>query len=623
MFLRSKLLSLLDDEVYHQNKRHADFTNKLSLNNIKSIQKINCFENCEIEYITEKCRMDIYRKSVGFIGDICRDIVCPGMFKCHRYYCIPIASVCDGQSDCLYNDDERFCDTMVCPGSLKCRGENRCVSSDSICDGIHDCLYTFDDELLCDNCPAGCTCQDYVMSCTESVSITQSIGVNYAKAIIIKTDGPTFQIEYKIPHLLYLDISSCSFTDIKLQLQWLVPEARLLFADFSKNELISLLFLKVYSFFTIHSLDVSENVISYINGVHFVQCEHLFVLILNGNPIIHFILQSLSHNIKLIEMKNVLFNPEMSIFIQTNCEVYVTHSIICCILPVNVKCTSEQTKQLCLGLLNNLSGYIVYSIAILLFLILVILVWRFKEYLYFIKSAKKYFYMAIINVKVADTCVILYYLCLAVADILNVRIILWRKSISCVILNMIVFTVLHCSLAFKVISSLVISLKIIYPFKDQRDYLKYAPILSLMIWILVVCPHSVQIIKNRVINKHIFLDTFCSPFDCHANLTTFIFYGISVDAACILICTAAQICTCKSLQMSNYLKRQNNISALTPVFSVCFKIGKPTYPELFFRLIVVSLYICKYLTHCDQYCFVMVLYIMPLNSIISCILFLF
>ena len=619
---RSEMIKLLYEEEYHQNIRHTDLNNKSDMLNMKAIRKYNCFENCEIKYILERCKIDIHRRSVGFMGDICRYILCPGMFKCHSYYCIPIASVCDGQGDCLYNDDERFCDTMVCPGSLKCRAENRCVSSDSICDGISDCLHTFDDELLCDNCPAGCTCQGYVMLCTESVA-SRNRSINYAKAIILKTDGPSFQIEYTTPHLLYLDIASCSFTDIKLQLQWVVSETRLLFTDVSKNQLTSLQFLKSYIYLTIHSLDASHNAISHIHGAHIVKCEKLFVLKLSGNPIIHINLQSLSHNIKLIEIKEVPFHPKMAIFIQTKCEVHVTHSIVCCVLPDNVKCTTEQTKHACLGLLNNMTGYIVYSIAMLLFVILVILVWRLTQYRYFVKSAKKYYYIAIINVKVADTFLILYYLSLALADIMNVRIIFWTKSTSCAILNVIVSTVLHCSLAFKVISSLVVALKIIYPFKDQHQYLKYSTMLCQMIWMLAVCPHSVQIIINRVMKKHIFLDTFCSPFDCHANLNTYIFYGRFLDAAYILMFTVAEICTYVSLQRSNYLKQKNNISTLTPVFSVCFKIGKPIYLELSFRLIVVSLYICKYFTFCDKYCFVIVLYLMPLNVLISCIFLIF
>ena len=190
-FYKSKLLSLLYEKEYHYNIQQADLMAFDDKHNMKSPRKYNCFDNCAIQYITEKCEINIHRKSVGFIGDICRDILCPGMFKCHMYYCIPIASVCDGQSDCLHNDDERFCDSMVCPGSLKCRDENRCVSSDSICDGIPDCLYTFDDELLCDNCPTGCKCQVYVMVCTESVAST-NLGMNYAKAIIIKTGWTGF-----------------------------------------------------------------------------------------------------------------------------------------------------------------------------------------------------------------------------------------------------------------------------------------------------------------------------------------------------------------------------------------------------------------------------------------------
>ena len=436
----------------------------------------------------------------------------------------------------------------------------------------------------------GCTCQGYVITCTDNGVSEKTTGrsINYAKAIILQIGAPSFETEYITPHLLYLDISSSSFTDIKSQLNWLVPETRLLFADVSKNELIPLHFLVISSFSTIHSLDASHNSISYVSGENILKCKNLFVIKLNTNPIITIILQSSLHNIRLVEIYDVPFNAEMSIVIQDDCEIYVTASIICCILTDKIKCTSEQPRQSCYGLLNNLSGYIVYSIAMLLLVILVMLLWRVTKYRNLMQSGKKYYYMAIINVNVADTFVILYYLCLPLVDILNVRFIEWQTSTWCAILNWTLFTVLHCSLAFKVISSLVISRKIIYPFKDQSQYLRYTTLACFIICILMAFPHTVKLIIDSAINRHIFLGKFCSPFDCHAKITAFVFYGIFFDVVCIISFTVAEVCIYKSLQKCKHFKQKNNISTITPVIPVCFKIGKPIYPDIIIRLILPS-----------------------------------
>ena len=51
----------------------------------------------------------------GAYSDICRPVVCSGMFKCREYACIRLSSVCDGHADCPLAEDEHNCFNISCP----------------------------------------------------------------------------------------------------------------------------------------------------------------------------------------------------------------------------------------------------------------------------------------------------------------------------------------------------------------------------------------------------------------------------------------------------------------------------------------------------------------------------
>ena len=56
----------------------------------------------------------------GKYSQICRPVVCVGMFKCREYGCIRLSSMCDGHGDCPSAEDEYNCANITCPGILKC-----------------------------------------------------------------------------------------------------------------------------------------------------------------------------------------------------------------------------------------------------------------------------------------------------------------------------------------------------------------------------------------------------------------------------------------------------------------------------------------------------------------------
>ena len=100
------------------------------------------------------------------------------------------------------------------------------------------------------------------------------------------------------------------------------------------------------------------------------------------------------------------------------------------------------------------------------------------------------------------------------------------------------------------------------------------------------CPYIV-----RSVIRHSDLDTLCTSFDCYRNTTSFAFYRIILYVISLLVCILAEAQAMMSLHQNNLLKKKNNLSNLNPIFSIFFKLGRLIYPELVFRILVISLYV--------------------------------
>ncbi len=95
-------------------------------------------------------------------------------YKCPGYFCIPRRYVCNGIWECPQGLEETSCNLDRCQGLFKCLNVSMCLSVESYCDGIHDCLYG-DDEIFCEPglmiCGTNCSCLLYSISCTGPLDI--------------------------------------------------------------------------------------------------------------------------------------------------------------------------------------------------------------------------------------------------------------------------------------------------------------------------------------------------------------------------------------------------------------------------------------------------------------------
>ena len=110
---------------------------------------------------------------------------CPGThYRCTKewFYCLPVYTRCNGFFDCIFQEDERDCESWTCPGLYRCRDSTVCVLADHMCDGWPQCPQ-FDDEWLCDiKCPAQCLCQGHAFLCLQLFSAHLSPQLRYLDA---------------------------------------------------------------------------------------------------------------------------------------------------------------------------------------------------------------------------------------------------------------------------------------------------------------------------------------------------------------------------------------------------------------------------------------------------------
>ena len=272
-----------------------------------------------------------------------------------------------GQYDCLYGDDEKYCERLVCPGFFKCRGENRCVGPEEVCDRHLNCIHSFDDELMCRPCSKDCECEGYIMIyCKKVVSTWGSVPsrILYMKGLVVNVLLKLFIVHYIYKlNLIYLDLSSCSLSDIiDNKAYYMTP--RLLFANFSKNELQNTMIFGGRFFYNVLVLDISEN---YFTNLKFQNeiFQYIIVMLLNGNPLKKIVSGQSWPNLKLLEFKYVQFEPYIVIDLPKECEIAVSHSAICCVLVRHSMCRSDTDRAIaCFGLLVEVSHEIYLYIVI-------------------------------------------------------------------------------------------------------------------------------------------------------------------------------------------------------------------------------------------------------------------
>ena len=586
-----------------------------------------CRTNVTVDF-DKRCQVSVHITpcNYGFTKQICQDISCGRMFKCRSYYCIYMSSVCDGQRDCLYGDDEDACDNLFCPGQLKCRGENRCVSTSEVCDGYVDCLFSPDDEGTCLSCPDECQCKGYVALCKVfNFNIFRQIyQVKYLKGLIVAGTNVSLKLDNIVfKYLVYLEISACSLTNVTFHSSFRVA-SHVLFLNLSINHISSLKSLSIDFFENINVLDVGQNVIANIKRDD-LRFKYLAVLYLKNNPIVEINSKNIFLNLKLIDVSDIFYNPLISISLPDNSDVVVSDSMICCVLSPTINCRIHAIKILCFGLFDLMHlRYIFYTFVIFSLSTFSASILKIGYDKPWTNYSKRYYTIAQLNYIISEFMSIQYFMALMVVDTAKVNVILWRQNIACLLLRTIIGVTLETSLIFKILSVITVALKIIYPFKHQLSFLKIIPVMYSTIWIMVVSLQICNMVVKGLSNKvELIVDTFCTHLDCHGTLKSPLQYALFIDIMCLVIFWVTVGVLVSHLKRSNIKKRFLSIKKL-PTFKITFKLGRSFIFEMILRLLIFSVIWCEYfkVTYPHTFCFAVVLYVVPMNIIISKTLYL-
>ena len=182
-------------------------------------------------------------------------VTCPEThFWCpEKDFCLPVFVRCNGVNDCPGHEDEEGCDVYTCPGFYRCRASKVCVHVNHVCDDWTLCPQS-DDELLCNQtCPPQCTCHGMAFFCNEVF------------------------VAHLFPDVRYLDVRGTGMTAHQLS-----DNHMLIHLSLASCEVLA---VSNFTFPNLHSLDLSDNLLTEVSGHHFRHVPQLGVLFLEGNPL--------------------------------------------------------------------------------------------------------------------------------------------------------------------------------------------------------------------------------------------------------------------------------------------------------------------------------------------------
>ena len=574
---------------------------------------------------------------------VCGHFSCPGMFKCDVDFCIYMSSVCDGHYDCPQGDDERVCPLTSCPGMLKCRGENRCVSKEEICDTHINCLYSMDDEIDCYTCPTYCECNGYNIVCilNNSLELMHNSGINHFKGLVLKGLQSNFTLDYiHFIGIVYLNASFLCIQKVSFSPERSIIRSFVLIADFQHNNLRNVDFLQSLIFQNILYLGLSFNkLISIIFNKEFLF-QNLEVLILKGNPL-HFytftlLLNGFEHGSKLhlIDISQIIlyseFQLNLPLYLYKEIKIKVSDPMMCCIISRNIKCISKNTKNICFGILqNNTIKYIFFCISIVTLLIASLLL---TKLILFLSSRirlgrkRKYLFVMLLNQSIAAIVTSFYLIGLSIADIRNVNLFFWRISYLCTSLNFLLYTSLECITIFKVSIVIIVSFQILYPFKHQCLWLRFAGPFSVAVWIFLSCTYSLHFVRSFQHDNIFNFDYLCSIGMCE---TKSISYALLRLACSIDIVTIASCCCVVCNTYFTLVRNKHNLNKIQSHIKhkmrndlIVLKICIPLLTEIPFRIGLFCLLASPLhhilLTDTCKYVF---LFVLPACIILSSLLF--
>ena len=623
------------NEIIMEEIKHYKLLRKGYLNNnetqVKQYEVSNFQVLCKIDNIaynfTDYCYVrDRHLCTYGEYSSFCSELLCPGMFKCGKLFCIRLSSMCDGYTDCPESEDEINCANLSCQGFLKCRNENRCVGLQQICDGVVDCHYSYDDELYCGECPTYCICTGYTLFCTAiHVDTYTLMSASYAKTIIFRTSMKRVLIQNMLTKgIVYIDLSACEIQSIS---SWHSernnPILNLLYANFSDNLIQNDAVQMNKTFSKLVILDISNNLFTTLGKMTLKYSINLKILKFDKNPVTYFQLSSFKYITKLtiLSIKHVDFHKMVfvgRIHKHLNFAMVVHDISFCCYVQENVDCVVKNSMISyfdCNGLIHNKVQELIFNCLTAFTFLTVALFTGYNLYYFGRQAAHNYFFLISANIGLSDMLLSGYFICLSTANTVNVNVVNWQKSLSCIILHGFLTISLTANIILKVESSYVLLLKIIYPFKHQCRYVSMATwLICLLVWSILTVKYTLFF---TFINKDFLYSVFCTVWCQNSD---FIYFNVlTVLLELISICSLI-VCVrviAFRLNASAALYKTTVYSNRTLKVSLPFVLDIVGEIALRFPITIIVVMNILGISNLEHWCKSVVVYLLP-SKIIFC-----
>ena len=589
---------------------------------------IKCEQTRNVVTTAQMCKIYPEDKQCASVArsEICKDIICPGMFKCKNYYCIAMSAVCDEQPDCLYGEDESFCMDFICHGTLKCRGESKCIGWDQVCNGNIDCTRSYDDEVGCTQCPENCKCDGFILYCNVDNDIQKQIisdELQIYKAIILRGSQRRLDLDtlFSIP-TIYLNFSNCDIRNVSAGNDAHIYVQQILFSDLSSNYLNDVRFLSGAIFYNIILLDIRKNFITIFLDDD-IRLPYLQVIYLINNPLQIITIKQNLALVKLFDLQGVRYKTSLinSLIIieHDTLRIVVTDFSMCCVFPSNVKCDCKCNEQRCYGIINGVIAKIIYHILVILSSTLSILV-IFKLIRQLVAKQKwKNCYSRIkLNHVVCDVMLTLCLIVLSCIDMKNVHLLQWRHGTICFALHVSISISLGLSSFFKTSSLVLVAFRIMYPFKHQCQWFRYTTVAAFMFWILMLGLFVMSTMRTQISQNTPTVDKFCSLCDCHTQNFGNIFPLLVCLIDSIIILIFIGVVGKTALVLREQVLSRPFANTLSPI-RIVINLSKHLFPQLIFTVTLFLVFLTKSINYMywREYCLVVVAFILTTNTFLG------
>ncbi len=288
----------------------------------------------------------------------CTEFQCNMMLKCPRFYCIPWSNVCNGKWDCPGGYDEgRTCNnTARCQNMFHCQNSAQCIHIGDVCDGQKDCIQN-DDEALCElrnaMCPGVCKCLLFAINClyAKGIFLKQDAALPYS---VVRLQNCTFQFAFRLLQIMKsvteLSVINCG---VQMMCHSFLLGLALVKFKFSKNNMSTVLDCCFLNSYGLKEITLTSNMISVIERNAFSHLPVLGFLDLSQNALLQipFVPVGL---MGFLVTGNPLNGPSSHVRNIFYSFVLLTDNYpLCCTVGSNVICLSISQQNFCYFLLDN------------------------------------------------------------------------------------------------------------------------------------------------------------------------------------------------------------------------------------------------------------------------------